>query len=123
MFLIGMQINGQGYVMVYSQVVVEKFGVSIEDIDVIQGDMDWVLNGGGIGGFWFILFGLLLVWDVSVVLVKKVKEIVVDWLEVGVEDLEFESGFVWVVGIDQQVMLVEIVVVVGEMLLVCEEVK
>lgn len=121
--LIGTQTNGQGHATAYSQVVAEKFGVSIEDIDVIQGDTDRVPNGGGTGGSRSIPIGLPSVRDASVALVKKVKEIAADRLEAGVEDLELESGTVRVVGTDQQVTLAEIAAEAGETLSACEEVK
>jgi carbon-monoxide dehydrogenase large subunit len=121
--LIGTQTNGQGHATAYSQVVAEQFGVSIEDIDVIQGDTDRVRKGGGTGGSRSIPIGLPSVRDASVALVKKVKELAADRLEAGIEDLELDSGVVRVVGTDQQVTLAEIVAGAGETLSASEEVK
>lgn len=121
--LIGTQTNGQGHATAYSQVVAEKFGVSIEDIEVIQGDTDRVRKGGGTGGSRSIPLGLPSVRDASVSLVKKVKELAADRLEAGIEDLELDSGMVRVVGTDQQVSLAEIAAGAGESLSAREEVK
>ncbi|MHA7777626.1 xanthine dehydrogenase family protein molybdopterin-binding subunit [Roseibium sp. M-1] len=121
--LIGTQTNGQGHATAYSQVVAEQFGVTIEDVDVIQGDTDRVRKGGGTGGSRSIPIGLPSVRDASVALVKKVKELAADRLEAGIEDLELESGVVRVVGTDQQVTLAEIVAGAGETLSAREEVK
>ena len=121
--LIGTQTNGQGHATAYSQVVAEKFGVSIEDIEVIQGDTDRVRKGGGTGGSRSIPLGLPSVRDASVSLVKKVKELAADRLEAGIEDLELDSGMVRVVGTDQQVSLAEIAAGAEENLSAREEVK
>lgn len=121
--LIGTQTNGQGHATSYSQVVAEKFGVTIDDVEVIQGDTDRVENGGGTGGSRSIPLGLPSVRDASDALVKKVKELAADRLEAGVEDLELESGIVRVVGTDQQVSLAEIVATAGETLSAREEVR
>lgn len=121
--LIGTQTNGQGHATAYSQVVAEKFGVTIDEVEVIQGDTDRVENGGGTGGSRSIPLGLPSVRDASDSLVKKVKELAADKLEAGVDDLELESGIVRVVGTDQQVALSEIVVAAGEKLSAREEVR
>ncbi|WP_420414418.1 xanthine dehydrogenase family protein molybdopterin-binding subunit [Roseibium sp.] len=121
--LIGTQTNGQGHATAYSQVVAEKFGVSIEDIEVIQGDTDRVRKGGGTGGSRSIPLGLPSVRDASVSLVNKVKELAADRLEAGIEDLELDSGMVRVVGTDQQVSLAEIAAGAEENLSAREEVK
>jgi aerobic carbon-monoxide dehydrogenase large subunit len=121
--LIGTQTNGQGHATAYSQVVAEKFGITIEDVEVIQGDTDRVRKGGGTGGSRSIPIGLPSVRDASNTLVKKVKELAADRLEAGIEDLELESGVVRVVGTDQQVTLAEISAGAGEPLSAREEVE
>ncbi|MET1411367.1 xanthine dehydrogenase family protein molybdopterin-binding subunit [Roseibium sp. HPY-6] len=121
--LIGTQTNGQGHATAYSQVVAEKFGVTIDEVEVIQGDTDRVANGGGTGGSRSIPLGLPSVRDASDTLVKKIKELAADRLEAGVEDLELDSGVVRVVGTDQQVTLAEIVAAGGETLSAREEVR
>ncbi|MCL4137371.1 UNVERIFIED_CONTAM: hypothetical protein GTU68_040948, partial [Idotea baltica] len=121
--LIGTQTNGQGHATAYSQVVAEQFGVTIEDIEFIQGDTDRVRKGGGTGGSRSIPIGLPSVRDASIALVKKVKELAADKLEAGIEDLELDSGVVRVVGTDQQVTLAEIAASAGETLKASEEVS
>lgn len=121
--LIGTQTNGQGHATAYSQVVAEQFGVSIEDVELVQGDTDRVRKGGGTGGSRSIPIGMPSVRDASVALVKKVKELAADKLEAGIEDLELDSGVVRVVGTDQQVTLAEIAASAGETLKASEEVR
>lgn len=121
--LIGTQTNGQGHATAYSQVVAEKFGVTIDDVEVIQGDTDRVEKGGGTGGSRSIPLGLPSVRDASDTLVKKVKELAADRLEAGIEDLELESGIVRVVGTDRQITLAEICGAAGEPLSAREEVR
>jgi len=121
--LIGTQTNGQGHATAYSQVVAEEFGVTIEEVEVIQGDTDRVRKGGGTGGSRSIPIGLPSVREAGRTLVKKVKELAADRLEAGIDDLELDSGLVRVVGTDQQVTLAEIVAGAGETLSAREEVR
>lgn len=120
--LIGTQTNGQGHATAYSQVVAEQFGLSIEDINVIQGDTDRVKKGGGTGGSRSIPIGLPSVQAAGKTLSKKVLELASDQLEAGLEDLELESGFVRIVGTDQQITLAEVVAKVGQTLTAAEAV-
>ncbi|MTI05647.1 xanthine dehydrogenase family protein molybdopterin-binding subunit [Roseibium denhamense] len=121
--LIGTQTNGQGHATAYSQVVAEGFGLTIDDIQVIQGDTDLVRKGGGTGGSRSIPIGLPSVRDATTTLVKKIKELAADRLEAGIEDLELSEGLVRVVGTDQQVTLAEIAAGGGEPLSAREEVR
>lgn len=121
--LIGTQTNGQGHATAYSQVVAEQFGINIENVQVIQGDTDRVVKGGGTGGSRSIPIGLPSVRGASVALVKKVKELAAERLEAGPEDLELEDGVVRVVGTDRQVTLAEIAAGAGETLVAKDEVK
>ncbi|TYC48649.1 xanthine dehydrogenase family protein molybdopterin-binding subunit [Rhodobacterales bacterium] len=121
--LIGTQTNGQGHATAYSQVVAEQFGISIENVQVIQGDTDRVAKGGGTGGSRSIPIGLPSVRGASVALVKKVKELAAERLEAGPEDLELEDGVIRVVGTDRQVTLAEIAAGAGQTLVAKDEVK
>ncbi|NVK33092.1 MAG: xanthine dehydrogenase family protein molybdopterin-binding subunit [Rhodobacteraceae bacterium] len=106
--LIGTQTNGQGHATAYGQVVAEQLGLTLEDIDVVQGDTDRVRKGGGTGGSRSIPLGLPSVNGASKSLVQKIKKLACDKLEVGAEDLELIDGQVRVVGTDQEISLADI---------------
>ncbi|MTH97783.1 xanthine dehydrogenase family protein molybdopterin-binding subunit [Roseibium sp. RKSG952] len=121
--LIGTQTNGQGHATAYSQVVAEKLGIDLEQIEVIQGDTGQVRKGGGTGGSRSIPLGLPSVEGASKALVARIKEIAADKLEVGAEDLELQEGHVRVVGTDRQVTLAEVAAAAPETLTGRDEVK
>jgi len=106
--LIGTQTNGQGHATAYGQVIAEHLGLTLDEVEMIQGDTDRVRKGGGTGGSRSIPLGMTSVEGASKSLVKQIKELAADQLEAGVDDLELVSGNVRVVGTDQQVTLAEI---------------
>ncbi|WP_029058907.1 xanthine dehydrogenase family protein molybdopterin-binding subunit [Stappia stellulata] len=121
--LIGTQSNGQGHATAYGQIIAEQFGVDLDKITTIQGDTDRVRKGGGTGGSRSIPIGLPSVLEASKTLVKRVKDLAADKLEVGVEDLELTDGSVRVVGTDRAVTLAEVAAGAGEPLAAREAVK
>ncbi|KZL05779.1 xanthine dehydrogenase family protein molybdopterin-binding subunit [Pseudovibrio sp. Ad26] len=106
--LIGTQSNGQGHATAYGQVIAEHLGLQLDQVEMVQGDTDRVATGGGTGGSRSIPIGMPSVKAASETLVKKIKEIASEKLEVGVGDLTLEDGQVRVVGTDQQVSLVDV---------------
>ncbi|SDR36652.1 xanthine dehydrogenase family protein molybdopterin-binding subunit [Pseudovibrio sp. Tun.PSC04-5.I4] len=120
--LIGTQSNGQGHATAYGQVVAEQLGLQLDQVEMVQGDTDRVRTGGGTGGSRSIPLGLTSVKAASETLVRKIKEIASEKLEVGVADLELEDGHVRVVGTDQQISLVDIAGSLPEQLSAAEKV-
>lgn len=106
--LIGTQTNGQGHATAYSQFIAAHLGVEIDRITVIQGDTDKVPTGEGTGGSRSIPLGAVSVDRASVTLVRQLKEIASEELEVGVEDLELADGTIRVAGTDQAITLTEV---------------
>ena len=121
--LIGTQSNGQGHATAYGQVMAEQFGLSLDKINVVQGDTDRVRNGGGTGGSRSIPIGMPSVLGASKSLVAKIKERAADKLEAGVEDLELAEGSVRVVGTDRAITLAEIAASVPDVLSARDEVN
>lgn len=92
------QIQGQGYEMMFVQIVIEELGIVFDDIEVVYGDIDQILFGLGIYGSWFIfVLGGVVVLVVCKVC-DKVKIIVLGMFEVLVVDLQWEKGKFYVKG-------------------------
>ncbi len=106
--LIGTQSNGQGHATAYGQVIAEQLGLQLDQVELVQGDTDRVATGGGTGGSRSIPIGLPSVKAASESLIRKIKEIASEKLEVGVADLVLEEGQVRVVGTDQQISLADV---------------
>ncbi|WP_310619184.1 xanthine dehydrogenase family protein molybdopterin-binding subunit [Flexibacterium corallicola] len=102
---IGTQSNGQGHHTAYGQLIAEYLGLSLDKIKMVQGDTKLIKNGGGTEGSRSIPIGLTSVKEASVALVRKLKEIGGDRLEVDVEDLELVDGTLRVVGTDRYMSL------------------
>ena len=58
--LTGSQANGQGHRTAFAQVASEILGLSIDDIDVVQGDTARIATGGGTGGSKSVPLGAVL---------------------------------------------------------------
>lgn len=90
----GMKFQGQGYEIIWVQIIVIEIGILVDDIMVEEGDMDMVFYGFGIYGLCFILVVgvviVLVVWKIC----NKVQMIVVYMLEVFEYDFEWDvDGF------------------------------
>ena len=106
--LIGTQSNGQGHATAYAQVIAEKLGIDIADVDMIQGDTDIVKTGGGTGGSRSIPLGMPSVGAATDELADKMKALASDHLEASAADLEFDAGSIRVVGTDKAVSFAEL---------------
>ena len=105
--LIGTQSSGQGHETVYKQVVAERLGVPLSDIEVIQGDSERVKTGGGSGGSRSIPTGAPALVDVSKQVIEKLRAQAADLLEAAAVDLDYQvndaGGGFHVVGTDRRV--------------------
>jgi carbon-monoxide dehydrogenase large subunit len=103
----GTMAMGQGLQTAYSQLVAESLGIGMDKIDVIQGDTD-VANGlGSVGSRSLFVGGTAAVVSAND-LITKAREKASQMLEASVEDIEYASGFLTVVGTDKRIGLFEI---------------
>ncbi len=99
---IGTQSNGQGHATAYAQFVAEKLNISIDRIDVRQGDTDELAKGGGTGGSRSIPLGGVSASRAGEALSEKIKKIAADELEASVADIELVDGVARIVGTDRR---------------------
>ena len=92
--------HGQGHETAFAQILSEKLGLPFDAIDLIQGDSDVVLKGGGTGGSRSSQMGGVATSRAATLIVEKAKRIAAHLLEAGVADIEFLNGRFSVAGTD-----------------------
>ncbi|WP_247233506.1 xanthine dehydrogenase family protein molybdopterin-binding subunit [Telluribacter sp. SYSU D00476] len=99
----GAHSHGQGHVTTFAQVVADKLGIAMEDIDIIHGDSDAVAFGmGTYGSRSLAVGGSAIVKSIDKVLEKGAK-IAAHKLECSVDDLEYAEGKWTVKGTDKSI--------------------
>jgi len=99
----GSHSHGQGHETTFAQVVADKLGIDLADVEIIHGDSDRVAFGmGTYGSRSLAVGGSAIVKSVEKVLEKGAK-IAAHLLEAAVEDLEYGEGKWTVKGTDKSV--------------------
>ncbi|MFT5173618.1 MAG: carbon-monoxide dehydrogenase large subunit [Gammaproteobacteria bacterium] len=107
--LVGSVSNGQGTETAFSQLVADRLGLHFDDINVIEGDTDLIVDGKGTGGSASIAVAgaaLMMATDDAI---DKARLVAAHLLEATATDLEFSAdhGFS-IVGTDRCVTLAEV---------------
>ncbi|HEY4203809.1 MAG TPA: xanthine dehydrogenase family protein molybdopterin-binding subunit [Xanthobacteraceae bacterium] len=103
----GTQAMGQGLETSYAQMIAASLGVSIEKVDVVQGDTDLAQGFGSVGSRSLFVGGTAVAVSTTD-LIAKAREKASHVLETSVEDIEYVDGWLTVVGTDRRVSLFEI---------------
>jgi aerobic carbon-monoxide dehydrogenase large subunit len=99
----GAHSHGQGHETTFAQVVADKFGLSVEQVDVVHGDTESVPFGMGTYGSRSMAVGggaLALTADK---VIEKGRKIAAHLLEASEQDVVFEDAVFKVAGTDRQV--------------------
>ncbi|EIM77899.1 xanthine dehydrogenase, molybdenum binding subunit apoprotein [Nitratireductor aquibiodomus RA22] len=99
--LTGSHSHGQGHETTFAQVVAERFGLPIDNIQIVHGDTDKVQFGMGTYGSRSGPVGLSAIVKALDKVEAKVKKIAAHVLEVSEDDLVVENGEVKVAGTDR----------------------
>ncbi|WP_019120655.1 xanthine dehydrogenase family protein molybdopterin-binding subunit [Brevibacillus massiliensis] len=94
--------HGQGTETAFSQVVAEKLGIPMEDVEIIHGDTQSISMGWGTYGSRTTAVGGAAVAIATDRVIEKAKKIAAHELEVAEEDLEFSEGIFQVAGVPGQ---------------------
>jgi carbon-monoxide dehydrogenase large subunit len=103
----GTQAMGQGLQTSFSQMVAASLGISIDKIDVVQGNTDLAIGFGSVGSRSLFVGGTAVVVS-AIDLIAKAREKASGLLEASVDDIEYHDGWLTVVGTDKRVGLFEI---------------
>jgi carbon-monoxide dehydrogenase large subunit len=99
----GSHAHGQGHETTFAQVVADKLGIAIEDVEISHGDTDAVAFGMGTYGSRSIAVGGTAIVKSIEKIIEKGKKIAAHRLEANADDIEFASGKFTVKGTDKSV--------------------
>jgi carbon-monoxide dehydrogenase large subunit len=105
---VGSHAHGQGHETTFSQVVADRLGIPIADIDIVHGDTDIVPFGMGTYGSRSLAVGGTAIVKSLDKVVEKATQIAAHLLEAAEEDLEFSDGQWTVKGTDQSVAFADV---------------
>ncbi|GAA4454830.1 xanthine dehydrogenase family protein molybdopterin-binding subunit [Nibrella saemangeumensis] len=97
----GSHSHGQGHETTFAQVVADKLGIPMDDVDIIHGDSDTVAFGMGTYGSRSLAVGGSAIMRSIDKIVEKGKKIAAHKLEASADDIEFDHGKFTVKGTDK----------------------
>jgi carbon-monoxide dehydrogenase large subunit len=104
----GSHSHGQGHETTFAQVVSDRLGVPIEQIEIVHGDTGRIPFGMGTYGSRSIAVGGSAIMKALDKIEAKAKKIAAHMLEASVEDIEFANGVFRVAGTDRTKAFAEI---------------
>lgn len=84
--------HGQGHETAWAQIVADRFGCEIAEVEVLHGDTSIASIGMDTYGSRSLPVGGVALWHAAEKVIDKAREIVAHELEVSAEDLEFADG-------------------------------
>jgi carbon-monoxide dehydrogenase large subunit len=106
--LTGAHSHGQGHETTFAQLVADKLGVSVAQVDVVHGDTAKVPFGMGTYGSRSLAVGGSAMDKAMDKIIAKGKKIAAHLMEASVEDVEFDRGTFRVAGTDKVKSLTEV---------------
>ncbi len=104
----GSHSHGQGHETTFAQVVADKLGIPLEDVDIVHGDTGKIVFGMGTYGSRSIAVGGSAIVKAVDKVVAKGRKIAAHLLEAADTDIEFEQGVFKVAGTDKQVPFAQV---------------
>ena len=104
----GSHSHGQGHETTFAQVVAERLGIPIDNVDIVHGDTSKVLFGMGTYGSRSLAVGGTAIVKAMDKIIAKGKKIAAHLLEASEADIEYDRGAFKVAGTDRQKMFGEI---------------
>jgi carbon-monoxide dehydrogenase large subunit len=99
---------GQGHATPFAQVLAQSLGVPFEAVNLIQGDSDALIAGGGTGGSKSIMASGAAIMEASAKVIEQGRSVAAYMLETGEPDVVFRAGRFSVAGTDRGLSLMEI---------------
>ena len=104
----GSHSHGQGHETTFAQVVADRLGLPMDDIDIVHGDTSKVLFGMGTYGSRSLAVGGTAIVKAVDKIIGKGKKIAAHLMEAAEADIEFKDGFFKVSGTDKQKAFAEV---------------
>ncbi len=104
----GSHSHGQGHETTFAQVVADRLGLAVEQVDIVHGDTSKVLFGMGTYGSRSLAVGGTAIVKALDKIVAKGKKIAAHMMEAAEADIEFDRGVFKVAGTDKQKTIGEV---------------
>jgi carbon-monoxide dehydrogenase large subunit len=104
---IGTSPHGQGHVTTFSQIVADRLGVPIDQVEVVHGDTSAMQLGLDTYGSRSLAVGGIALDNAAEKVIGKARSIVAHRLEVAEDDLGYENGSFTVAGTDKSMTVQE----------------
>ncbi len=104
---IGTSPHGQGHVTTFSQIVADRLGVPIEQVEIVHGDTSTMQLGLDTYGSRSLAVGGIALYNAAEKVIEKARRVVAHQLEVAEEDLGYEHGRFTVAGTDKSMTVQE----------------
>ncbi len=104
----GSHSHGQGHETTFAQVVAEKLGIPLSDVDIQHGDTGKILFGMGTYGSRSLAVGASAILKAVDKVIAKGRKIAAHLLEASAEDVEFRDGVFRIAGTDRSKNFAEI---------------
>ena len=104
----GSHSHGQGHETTFAQVVADRLGIALEDIDIEHGDTGKVLFGMGTYGSRSLAVGGSAIVKAVDKIIAKGRKIAAHLLEAGEEDVRFSDGAFRIAGTDRAKTFAEV---------------
>ncbi len=99
---------GQGHASAFAQVLSDRLGVPFERINLLQGDSDQLVAGGGTGGSRSIMQSGSAIIEASDLVIEKGRQAAAHFLEAAVVDIEFSRGRFTIAGTDRSIGIMDL---------------
>jgi aerobic carbon-monoxide dehydrogenase large subunit len=99
----GSHSHGQGHETTFAQVVADRLGIPVENVDIVHGDTGRILFGMGTYGSRSIAVGGTAIVKALDKVIEKGRKIAAHMLEAAEADIEFDRGNFKVAGTDKNV--------------------
>jgi len=96
---VGTSAHGQGHVTAFSMIVADMFGVSMDDVTVVQSDTDQIPRGSGTMGSRSLQTAGSAVYSAGEVVLAKAKDLAAHMLEANADDIITSDGGLAVTGV------------------------
>jgi carbon-monoxide dehydrogenase large subunit len=104
----GSHAHGQGHETTFAQVVADRLGMPIENVDIVHGDTSKVLFGMGTYGSRSIAVGGTAIYKALDKIIAKGKKIAAHLMEAAETDVEYDRGVYQVKGTDKKKLFGEV---------------
>jgi aerobic carbon-monoxide dehydrogenase large subunit len=106
--MLGTHNHGQGHATTLAQILSSRFGVAVEQVEVVEGDTDAVPHGTGTFGSRSIAVGGCALDRAADKVVAKGKLIAAHLMEAAADDVDFSDGAFVIAGTDRRVSFAEV---------------